>query len=539
MRISKTGLLASILLLSTAIAQAQVVNGDFENWSGSSPDNWTTIDSGISLAESASPTYTGNAAAAVTVSTGTQSSTDFRQSISVESGQSYNFSVWVYHTEGSVAARMYADGYHNYSNPALTGQWQQLSYLYTAAATGTIEIGLRFYDQSGFDGSEVVYIDNFTPSSGGGLGSGCNENSGQFSLTTDNYGAETSWQITDATSQVIFSGDSYASNASYDEAVCLADGDYTLTVLDSYGDGICCSHGNGSYKLAVENTTIASGGSFGLQENTNFTLGSGSGGGGNPDLSAYYQSASGLTGYSLKTELHNIIKNHSTQSYGDLWTFYLSHERDTYYENDGTILDIYSENPAAGDSYVFAAGTDQCGTYRGESDCYNREHAFPRSWFGGAIAPMNTDVHHIFATDGYVNSKRSSYPYGDVGSASYTSANGSTLGAAQNGLGYSGTVFEPIDEFKGDIARAYFYMATRYENVIAAWDGNSTYANAALNGTSNQVFETWLVDMLIAWHLQDPVSQKEIDRNEAAFQFQNNRNPFVDYPEFVNDIWGN
>ena len=97
----------------------------------------------------------------------------------------------------------------------------------------------------------------------------------------------------------------------------------------------------------------------------------------------------------------------------------------------------------------------------------------------------------------------------------------------------------PIDEFKGDFARAYFYMATRYENVIANWETNSTYGDAVLNGTSDQVFESWFLTLLLSWHSQDPVSQKEIDRNNAAFNFQNNRNPFVDHPELVNNIWGN
>ena len=100
-------------------------------------------------------------------------------------------------------------------------------------------------------------------------------------------------------------------------------------------------------------------------------------------------------------------------------------------------------------------------------------------------------------------------------------------------------MFEPIDEFKGDIARAYFYMATRYQDRLANWQGNSSEANAALNGTTTQVFESWLLQLLKQWHVQDPVSQKERDRNDAAYQYQGNRNPFVDYPQFVSAIWGN
>ncbi|GAC16502.1 endonuclease [Aliiglaciecola lipolytica] len=535
-------LLFSALLISQ-LAHGNVTNGEFEDWSSGTPDSWTTIDSGISTSESTSVVKSGSSAAAINVNTATQGSTDFRQSIAVNSGQTIEFSTWVYHTEGGMRARLYVDGYRNYSNASITNQWQQLSYTYTANTTGNIEVGLRFYDVSGFDGSEVVYIDDFQPNSGtngGGTGGGtggCQVNSGSFELLTDNYASETSWEITNAQSSVEASGSGYANNTSYSEALCLADGEYTLTINDAYGDGICCSYGSGSYELVIEGTSLTSGGNFASSETFVFTLGSG--GGTPPDLTGYYADASGLTGYNLKTALYDIIKGHSSQGYGGLWTFYSSNSLDQYYENDGSILDIYAERPSSSDPYTYSPVSDQCGNYSGEGSCYNREHSFPRSWFGGAIGPMNSDVHHIFATDGYVNSKRGSYPYGEVSSATYTSQNGSLLGSARSGLGYSGTVFEPIDEFKGDLARAYFYMATRYENVISAWESNSSSSDAALNGSSNQVFENWFIDMLKTWHNQDPVSQLEIDRNEAAHSYQGNRNPFVDHPEFVGEIWGN
>ncbi|UAA38450.1 endonuclease [Paraneptunicella aestuarii] len=540
---------ALIALCCSQTAMAQVSNGDFENWSGSTPTGWTTIDSGISVAQSTTYSYTGSSSAKITVNTGTQASTDFRQTINVTSGQTYDFSVRIYHTEGNVQARLYVGNYLNYSNNSLTNQWQELTYSYTASTTGTLEVGLRFYDQTGFDGSEVVYVDSFLPTdtSGGGSGGGgggggsCANTAATFSLTTDNYGSETSWDVKDSSNTTLYSGNGYASNTSYNEEFCLADGDYTFTIYDSYGDGICCSFGNGAYSITSGGQTLVSGSSFTSSETKAFTIGAGSGGGGgggSGDLTGYYQNASGLTGYALKTALHNIIKTHTSQGYSALWTFYSANEIDRYYENDGTILDIYSENPTGGDPYSYIKSTDQCGTYSGEGNCYNREHSFPRSWFGGAIEPMNSDVHHIFASDGYVNGRRSSFPYGEVGSASYTSNNGSKLGTG-SGIGYTGTVFEPIDEFKGDLARAYFYMATRYEDRIAGWETNSTSSNDVLNGTNTQVFEAWTLAMLKLWHTQDPVSQKEIDRNNAAQTFQGNRNPFVDHPEFVTEIWGN
>ncbi|MCY7296332.1 endonuclease [Alteromonas sp. a30] len=539
----------------SASVMAQVENGTFETWSGGNPAAWTTIDSGIDVSQSTSITYEGSSAASVRVTTGSQSSTDFRQTVDVVSGQTYNFSVRVYHTEGSVRARMYVDGYHNYSSNGLTNQWQELSYSYTASSTTSIEVGLRFYDQSGFDGSEIVYIDNFGPttSSGGGSGGGdtgggtgsCAATAASLSLTTDQYGSETSWELKNSSNSTIATGSGYGGNTAYSEDFCLDDGTYSFTIYDSFGDGICCSFGNGSYSIASGGLTLISGASFTSSETKTFVIGSSGGGsgggtgGGTGDLGQYYSSAEGLSGYTLKTELHNIIKGHTSRGYGAIWGFYSDNAIDRYYENDGSILDIYSENPNGGDPYTFIKVSDQCGTYSGEGGCYNREHSFPRSWFGGSREPMNSDIHHIFASDGYVNGQRSSFPYGEVGAASFTSNNGSKKGSAASGLGYSGTVFEPIDEFKGDIARAYFYMATRYQDVISGWQGNSSSSDAVLNGTSTQVFETWQLNMLKQWHAQDPVSQLEIDRNNAAQTYQGNRNPFVDHPEFVSLIWGN
>lgn len=253
--------------------------------------------------------------------------------------------------------------------------------------------------------------------------------------------------------------------------------------------------------------------------------------------SDYYDSANGLTGYTLKTELHNIISTgHNPQSYGDLWTAFQTSDDDQYYEADGTVLDIYSENPNNNDLYEFTFVSEQCGNYSTEGDCYNREHLMPQSWFNEA-SPMKSDIHHIFPTDGYVNNIRGHLPFGEVGSANYTSLNGSKRG--NNILsGYNGTVFEPIDEFKGDVARAYFYMATRYEDVISSWENANDGSIPTFDGSSDQVFENWVVGMLLDWHENDPVSQREIDRNEEAYNFQGNANPFIDHPEYAEMIWG-
>ena len=244
----------------------------------------------------------------------------------------------------------------------------------------------------------------------------------------------------------------------------------------------------------------------------------------------YYNSANGLTGYALKTELRNIIaSSHQAHSYSQLYTAYVTTDVDDYYENDGTVLDMYSEKPNGTDSYNYTHNSNHCGNYNSESDCFNREHIMPQSVFSSA-SPMKADAHFVVPSDGYVNGQRGSLPFGEVQSASWTSTNGSKKGSNTT-AGYSGTVFEPIDEFKGDIARMLFYFATRYENQVAGWN------HTMLNGTSDQVYADWFKDLLVQWNNQDPVSQREIDRNNAVYDYQNNANPFISHPQWVNAIW--
>ena len=248
----------------------------------------------------------------------------------------------------------------------------------------------------------------------------------------------------------------------------------------------------------------------------------------------YYATATG-TGYVLKTQLYNIIKNHNDQGYGGLYTTYLTSDIDNVFENDGTILDMYSENPTGTDPYNFTTGTAQrCGNYNSEGDCYNREHIIPQSIFN-SNSPMVSDAHFVTPSDGKVNGQRGNMAHGQVGNANIITLNGSKIGPASNtgyAAGFTGTVFEPIDEFKGDIARMYFYFATRYEN------GVSGYPYVAFNGTSNQVFTDAYKNILLTWNQLDPVSPREINRNNAIYARQNNRNPYIDNNAFVTAIWG-
>ncbi len=242
----------------------------------------------------------------------------------------------------------------------------------------------------------------------------------------------------------------------------------------------------------------------------------------------YYSTAKGKTGAALKTALYQIISSHQACSYAEVWDYFGFTDSDS----TGIIQDMYSSC-----LFLFSAGQCSKGPYKPECRCYNREHSMPKSWFNGEM-PMFTDMHMIFPSDGYVNLMKKNYPPGEVSVAIYVSTNGSKIG--YNALpGYSGKAFEPAARYKGDFARAYLYMATCYENLIAGWELNDNYSNAVLNGTSYPAFEQWFINMLICWHEADPVSKKEKQRNEYIYKhIQGNRNPFIDHPEFAILIWG-
>ncbi|PLX22626.1 MAG: hypothetical protein C0599_05920 [Salinivirgaceae bacterium] len=240
--------------------------------------------------------------------------------------------------------------------------------------------------------------------------------------------------------------------------------------------------------------------------------------------SGYYDNANGLSGAELRQALHDIIDGHSSQSYSALWNDFIS----TDIKSNGKVWDIYSDIPGETPPYEYNFISDQCGNYAQEGDCYNREHTWPKSWFNEDY-PMYTDLFHLMPTDGYVNGQRGNDPYGETRDPFWTSQNGSKLGISCFST-MTGTVFEPIDAYKGDVARNYLYMATRYYNEDAGW-----YQNELVDGAG---FTPAGLGLILKWHNQDPVSQKEIDRNNEIYDIQNNRNPFIDHPEYAEAIWG-
>jgi endonuclease I len=245
--------------------------------------------------------------------------------------------------------------------------------------------------------------------------------------------------------------------------------------------------------------------------------------------SGYYIAAVGKMDAALKTQLCAIVGPHTERTYADLWTDMQTTDK----RADGKVRDIYSCTT----NFTFV--TNQCGSYGKEGDCYNREHSFPKSWFGGEIPPMYTDLFHLYPSDGYVNNRRDNYPFGEVGTVTYSSnLNYCRLGSSSFS-GYTGTVFEPTDSLKGDFARTYFYMVTAYDDRVASWNATAGInASPHLNGTQYPAFTAWTIAMFLKWNSQDPVGPKERIRNEAVYGIQHNRNPFIDHPELAEYIWG-
>ena len=249
------------------------------------------------------------------------------------------------------------------------------------------------------------------------------------------------------------------------------------------------------------------------------------------DSGTYYQAADGKKGAELKTALCGIIYNRSERSYGDLWTDFQTTDK----RADGKVWDMYSNAT----NFEFGTHQDKGSGGSTEGELFNREHSWPNSWFGKNVMPMYTDLHHMYPTDKLVNNKRGNNPFGETNGESYKSQNNfSKLGACTY-PGYTGTVFEPNDEYKGDFARTYFYMVTCYEEKIPDWYTNYSESRPTLDGQTYPGLKAWQLEMLLKWAKNDPVSEKETNRNKAVYGIQANRNPFIDYPGLEQYIWGN
>ena len=259
-------------------------------------------------------------------------------------------------------------------------------------------------------------------------------------------------------------------------------------------------------------------------------------------LPTYYKDINGKSGKDLFDAVQTVTKvGYSSLGYDGLWTAFKTTDK----KSNGDVWDMYSDC-----NWTF--GSDQCGSYSNECDCYNREHSIPKSWFGGSTSGPGCDIFHLVPTDGKVNGMRSNYAFGEVSSASYT-YDGAKKGTAKSititggntiagntgtTISASGTVFEPRDEYKGDFARGYMGSLLRWagEKAFATGEGGDIFTTTFTTGSFG--LTKYGVALLMKWHRQDPVSQKEIDRNNGIQQTQGNRNPFIDYPYLAEYIWG-
>lgn len=237
----------------------------------------------------------------------------------------------------------------------------------------------------------------------------------------------------------------------------------------------------------------------------------------------YYDRAEGLSNKELKTALHEIIKVGKRLSYGSgsgkTWSGFEKTDR----HPDGHVWDMYSNIKRNFPGNAAAPGG------------MNIEHSVAKSWWGGTNNDAYKDLYHLNPSDANANSARSNYPLGTTSGGRF---NNGVIKVGDNTYSaeYTGLCFEPLDEYKGDFARAYMYMFTCYENL--SWTG--TQAPTMLNSPETwPMIKPWAQKMLVEWSRMDPPSEKELNRAAEIYKIQENRNPFIDYPELVEHLWGN
>ncbi|MDO9153441.1 MAG: endonuclease [Paludibacter sp.] len=247
----------------------------------------------------------------------------------------------------------------------------------------------------------------------------------------------------------------------------------------------------------------------------------------------YYTTLNGKQTAALKTELHKILMKDTTRylSYGSgfnrTWQGFYATDRNTA---NNLVVDMYSNT-------LRYYSTDYVGlNYPGFGQELHIEHSLPKSWWGSYEWAAYKDLHHLYPADGSMNLSKSNNPLGVV-TGTPTKDNGLSKSGPGAYNGYVGNVFEPADQYKGDFARSYFYMATAYEHYVNLW--NITAPENMMEKNTYPVFKTWAKELLLQWHRQDTVSEKERSRMEKVYSIQGNRNPFIDYPELVEYIWGN
>lgn len=234
--------------------------------------------------------------------------------------------------------------------------------------------------------------------------------------------------------------------------------------------------------------------------------------------SGYYYFAQNKSKAELKTALHKHCAPLRVLDYGSGAGFTWEGFYFTDNQND-TVVDMYSNIIRTFNGYGSIAGM-------------HIEHSLPKSWWGAHVNNAYKDLFHLYPSDGVTNSTKNNFPLGEVAGTPALDNGVSKVGDNGFGSSYAGKCFEPADEYKGDFARSYLYVSTIYEDLAPLWN------SPMMNNNTYPVWNTWSRDLFLKWHHQDPVSEKELQRNERVHNIQGNRNPFIDYPTLVSYIWG-
>ncbi len=231
----------------------------------------------------------------------------------------------------------------------------------------------------------------------------------------------------------------------------------------------------------------------------------------------YYSATSGKKKAELKAALHEIIRTASVLSYGSgagkTWSGFYQTDR----TEDNYCIDRYSSNRRQFTSTTSAISG------------MNIEHSFAKSWWGGSKNQAYHDLFNLMPSDSQANSDKSNYAMGEV--TSVTKTNGSIKIGTGNKV--SNKIWEPEDKWKGDFARTYMYMVTCYSDLT--WRSNGL---DQLNNNQWPTFNSWTQELILRWSREDPVDEIERARNEAVYDIQGNRNPFVDFPHLCEYVWG-
>lgn len=277
--------------------------------------------------------------------------------------------------------------------------------------------------------------------------------------------------------------------------------------------------GNMSYTVRVTSSATADNGQKML---TTYTMPSGFQTQDDDGQGTYYENINTmLNGDAFADELHKLIDDHDRLRYNEVWDAFIDIDSGIEGCNNNQIFDLYANK-------CWTASVDQCGN----SNCYNREHGWPKSWFNCSVSSSSkgneagcTDLHHIYPSDAGANASKGNLGLGEVVADQYVGDNART--GTCSSAGSPSKCWEPADEFKGDFARAFMYFSVRYRQELLCCDTDEV---------NEHQIDSWMEDVLRSWHAVDAVSPKERNRNTGIEGYQGNRNPFVDHPSFADKI---